>query len=85
MGLANYSAGISQTIHGLGEHLPPTAISALSRQALTSSRFHPADDTYDNYHTYVLDWQEDQLQWTVDGDVKQTLLKSDTLTADGTM
>ncbi|KAI4212881.1 MAG: hypothetical protein LQ351_004406 [Letrouitia transgressa] len=36
--------------------------------------------TYDDYHTYELDWQPDQLTWTVDGDTQnqRTLKKSET-------
>jgi beta-glucanase (GH16 family) len=35
-------------------------------------------DTFDDWHTYEIDWTPDQIQWIVDGDVKRTLLKSDT-------
>ncbi|KAJ5174911.1 glycosidase crf2 [Penicillium canariense] len=35
-------------------------------------------DTFDDWHTYEIDWQPDQTQWIVDGEVKRTLLKSDT-------
>jgi len=35
-------------------------------------------DTFDNWHTYEIDWQPDQTQWIVDGVVKRTLKKSDT-------
>ncbi|OOQ91112.1 putative glycosidase crf2 [Penicillium brasilianum] len=35
-------------------------------------------DTFDNWHTYEIDWQPDQTQWIVDGEVKRTLKKSDT-------
>ena len=34
--------------------------------------------TFDDYHTYELDWQPDQLTWAVDGTVMRTLKKSDT-------
>lgn len=34
--------------------------------------------TFDDYHTYEIDWQPDQLTWAVDGDVMRTLKKSDT-------
>jgi beta-glucanase (GH16 family) len=36
------------------------------------------EDTYDTWHTYEIDWQPEQTQWIVDGDVKRTLKKSDT-------
>ncbi|KAJ5988765.1 glycosidase crf2 [Penicillium waksmanii] len=35
-------------------------------------------DTFDTWHTYEIDWQPEQTQWIVDGDVKRTLKKSDT-------
>ena len=35
-------------------------------------------DTFSTYHTYVIDWQPDQITWSVDGDVQRTLKKSDT-------
>ena len=35
-------------------------------------------DTFSEYHTYVVDWQPDQLTWSVDGNVSRTLTKSDT-------
>lgn len=34
--------------------------------------------TFDEYHTYEIDWQPDQLTWAVDGNVMRTLKKSDT-------
>lgn len=34
--------------------------------------------TFDEYHTYEIDWQPDQLTWAVDGTVMRTLKKSDT-------
>jgi len=36
------------------------------------------EDTFDDWHTYEIDWQPEQLQWIIDGDVKRTLKKSDT-------
>ncbi|KAG8691513.1 hypothetical protein FRC11_002409 [Ceratobasidium sp. 423] len=36
-------------------------------------------DTYVNYHNYTIDWQEDQLNWLIDGKVVRTLKKADTL------
>lgn len=40
-------------------------------------------DTHDGWHTYALDWRPDALSWSVDGDVKETLHRDDTLSADG--
>jgi beta-glucanase (GH16 family) len=37
-----------------------------------------ASDTFENYHTYGVDWQEDQLDWLLDGEVVRTLKKADT-------
>ncbi|KAJ5609767.1 glycosidase crf2 [Penicillium herquei] len=36
------------------------------------------DDTFDDWHTYEINWQPDQLQWIVDGNVMRTLNKADT-------
>ncbi|KAJ5667278.1 glycosidase crf2 [Penicillium longicatenatum] len=36
------------------------------------------EDTFDDWHTYEIDWQPDQLQWIIDGTVMRTLKKSDT-------
>lgn len=35
-------------------------------------------DTYENYHSYTIDWQEEQISWAIDGSVFRTLKKSDT-------
>ncbi|KAJ5156195.1 glycosidase crf2 [Penicillium capsulatum] len=35
-------------------------------------------DSYNDWHTYEIDWQPEQTQWIVDGEVKRTLKKSDT-------
>lgn len=35
-------------------------------------------DSYENYHTYEVDWTEDAIQWKIDGDVVRELKKSDT-------
>lgn len=35
-------------------------------------------DTYQNYHSYTFDWQEDRIQWSIDGNVVRTLNKQDT-------
>lgn len=37
----------------------------------------------DEWHTYTLDWQEEELKWLIDGTVVRTLKKSETATADG--
>lgn len=36
------------------------------------------EDTFNDWHTYEIDWTPDQVQWIIDGEVKRTLLKSDT-------
>ncbi|KAF7319129.1 Glycoside hydrolase family 16 protein [Mycena chlorophos] len=38
-----------------------------------------SSDSYSNYHDYTIDWQQDQLNWLIDGKVVRTLKKSDTL------
>lgn len=35
-------------------------------------------DTYANWHTYTIDWQEDSITWEIDGKELRTLKKSDT-------
>lgn len=35
-------------------------------------------DTFNDYHTYELDWQEDYINWSVDGVVGRTLYKNQT-------
>jgi len=37
-----------------------------------------SSDTFSEYHTYEVDWQPDQLTWSVDGNVSRTLQKSAT-------
>lgn len=36
-------------------------------------------DTYQNYHDYTIDWQPDQLNFLIDGNVVRTVNKQDTL------
>ncbi|KAB5590777.1 Glycoside hydrolase family 16 protein [Ceratobasidium theobromae] len=38
-------------------------------------------DTYVNYHNYTIDWQEDELNWLIDGNVVRTLKRADTLSS----
>lgn len=35
-------------------------------------------NTYDDWHTYEIDWTHDAISWSVDGDVKRTLEKKTT-------
>lgn len=35
-------------------------------------------DTFENYHTYELDWHEDYVTWSIDGVVGRTLYKNET-------
>jgi len=42
-----------------------------------------SNDTYSNYHDYTVDWQEDQLTFSIDGDVVRTVKKSDTVDSTG--
>lgn len=37
----------------------------------------------DNFHVYTLNWQEEYLQWILDGKVLRTLYKNATLATDG--
>jgi hypothetical protein len=38
-------------------------------------------DTFDNYHTYEVQWTPDSITWLVDGQVGRTLLRADTWNA----
>lgn len=38
-------------------------------------------DTYNDFHTYEIDWQEDYITWSVDGVVGRTLLRNQTYNA----
>jgi len=38
-------------------------------------------DTFDNYHTYEINWTPDIVEWKIDGQVGRTLKKSDTWNA----
>jgi len=38
-------------------------------------------DTFENYHTYELDWHEDYVTWSIDGVVGRTLYKNETYNA----
>lgn len=35
-------------------------------------------DTYENFHTYTVDWTEDSITWSIDGQTGRVLQKSDT-------
>jgi hypothetical protein len=38
-------------------------------------------NTYDNFHTYEVDWKPDSITWSIDGQVGRVLKKSDTFNA----
>ncbi|CAN3374479.1 hypothetical protein DIURU_000646 [Diutina rugosa] len=40
-------------------------------------------DTFENYHEYQIDWQENEINWYIDGNLVRTLKKEDTLKEDG--
>lgn len=40
-------------------------------------------DTFANYHDYTIDWQPEQLSWSIDGKVVRTVRKSDTFDSAG--
>lgn len=44
----------------------------------TNTRNSSVSDTFNNWHYYEIDWQEDEIQWLIDGDVVRTLKKDDT-------
>lgn len=41
-------------------------------------RFPIPSDSFQNYHTYELDWNEERIHWLIDGVVVRTLFKRDT-------
>jgi beta-glucanase (GH16 family) len=45
--------------------------------------FKGLSDTSSNFHVYTLNWQEEYLQWIIDGKVQRTLYKNATLAQDG--
>lgn len=47
----------------------------------TNFRDEEASNTYENWHTYEIDWAEDKLDWILDGKVVRTLLKNETYNA----
>jgi beta-glucanase (GH16 family) len=40
-------------------------------------------DTFQNYHTYEIEWTPDYIKWSVDGQVGRTKMRSDTWNATG--
>lgn len=44
----------------------------------TNSKNSTVSDTFENWHTYEIDWQEDKIDWYIDGDKVRTLEKADT-------
>ncbi|BFZ64722.1 putative glycosidase CRH2 [Saitoella coloradoensis] len=42
-----------------------------------------SSDTYANWHTYEIDWQEDYITWAVDGVIGRTKYKNETWNATG--
>ncbi|RCK67344.1 Extracellular glycosidase UTR2 [Candida viswanathii] len=44
----------------------------------TNSENSTVNNTFEYYHTYEMDWQEDKIDWYVDGEKVRTLHKSDT-------
>ncbi|GMF82435.1 unnamed protein product [[Candida] boidinii] len=40
-----------------------------------------SSDTFENWHTYEVDWTEDYVKWSIDGGVSRTLYKNDTYNA----
>lgn len=43
----------------------------------------PSLDVAASFHTYTLNWQEDVLQWKIDGNIIREVHKVDTLSKDG--
>jgi beta-glucanase (GH16 family) len=42
-------------------------------------------DTYEDWHTYEIDWTEDSITWSIDGNAMRTLNKEDTLNTTSNM
>lgn len=47
----------------------------------THSKNLTVEDTFDDYHTYEIDWKPDTLTWSIDGETQRTVKKSDTWNA----
>lgn len=47
----------------------------------TKSRNITLSDTFQNFHTYEIDWTQDSITWSVDGQVGRVLNKKDTFNA----
>jgi len=45
----------------------------------TNGQVEPVSDTYSTFHTYKMDWQENQLTWSIDGATVRTVNKSNTV------
>lgn len=44
-----------------------------------TNSFHAnVSDTFENYHTFEIDWTPEQITWLIDGDAKRVLKKEDT-------
>lgn len=41
----------------------------------------PVSDTFDNWHTYEIDWKPDSITWSIDGEVKRVKKKEETWNA----
>ncbi|KAH3902678.1 putative glycosylase SCDLUD_000261 [Saccharomycodes ludwigii] len=41
-------------------------------------KFPVSSNTYDNYHTYEIDWNEERIHWIVDNQILRTLYKRET-------
>ena len=65
-----------QTVSDPWFYLPPLLIGKDDNEKNVSVS--NGGDTFSAYHNYTLDWQPDQLTWSVDGTNVRTLHKSDT-------
>lgn len=57
---------------------PETNFYAQGIRNYTNQIAYETSNTFKNYHTYEIDWQEDHIDWLIDGDVQRTLNKEDT-------
>ncbi|CAN6674845.1 probable glycosidase CRH2 [Trichomonascus vanleenenianus] len=44
----------------------------------TNGAKHRVSNTHENYHTYEIDWKQDRIVWSIDGETVRTLNREDT-------
>lgn len=71
----------SPTVSSECAHCSTLRGSGLIARADNNGRNTSLPDTFENYHTYTIDWTPDEIKWSIDGQVARTLKKSDSWNA----